>query len=92
MTVFAALSALNVALTLALIVASSYKFQKTSQDALRQIVITPLFLAIGLIVMHIYTMSRPIEDIRDLESLVWRLLDAFNLIVILRLLKAIPNG
>lgn len=92
MTVFAALSALNVALTLALVVASSYKFNKTTEDALRQIVITPLFLAIGLIVMHIYTMSRPIEDIRDLESLVWRLLDAFNLIVILRLLKAIPNG
>lgn len=91
MTVFAALSALNVALTLALIVASSYKFQKTSQDALRQIIITPLFLAMGLIVMHIYTMNRPIEDVRDLESLVWRLLDAFNLIVILRLLKAIPN-
>lgn len=91
MTVFAALSAINVILAVAVIVASSYKFQKSTHNALRQIVITPLFLAIGLTVMHIYTMSRPIDDIRDLEALVWRLLDAFSLIVTIRLLKAIPN-
>jgi len=91
MTVFAALSAFNVVLTVALMVASSYKFHKVKSHGMRQVVITPLFLAMGLVVMHSYTMSRPVDDIRDLESLVWRLLDAFNLIVIMRLLKATPN-
>lgn len=91
MTVFTALSALNVVLTVALMVASASKFNRSKNDVLKQIVITPLFLAIGLVVMHLYTMTRPIDDVRDLESMVWRLLDAFNLIVMVRLLKAIPN-
>lgn len=91
MTVFTVLSALNVVLTVALMVVSATKFNRSRNDILRQIVITPLFLAIGLVVMHLYAMTRPIDDVRDLESMVWRLLDAFNLIVMVRLLKAIPN-
>lgn len=91
MTVFTALSAFNLIATFIVMVVASVRFHQSSHHNTRQILITPVFLAFGLALLHIYSMTLINENVRDLLSLVWRLIDLFTLIVILRLIKAIPH-
>ena len=57
----------------------------------RQIVATPIFLGIALLVMHIIGLIDQRPGLHDIETIAWRLLDFLSLITMVRLLKAIPS-
>lgn len=90
MNVFSFLSMLNIGMTGILVVLASYRLGLSADTWRRQIVATPIFLGIALLVMHIIGMVTNRPDIHDIETLSWRLLDFLSLITMVRLIKAIP--
>lgn len=90
MNVFSFLSMLNIGMTVILVVLSSYRLGLSTDTWRRQIVATPIFLGIALLVMHIIGLITYRPDLHDIETLSWRLLDFLSLITMVRLIKAIP--
>ena len=91
MTVFSFLSILNIGMTIILVAVASYRLGLSSDTWRRQIVATPIFLGIALLVMHTIGLVNYRPDMHDIETLSWRLLDFLSLITMVRLLKAIPE-
>lgn len=90
MTVFSFLSILNIGMTIILVAVASYRLGLSPDTWRRQIVATPIFLGIALLVMHIIGLVNNRPDLHDIETLSWRLLDFLSLITMVRLIKAIP--
>lgn len=91
MTVFDAVSTVNIVASGVLLGYLSYRLSASNSDLLRQILVTPLLLMIGLMVMHTYGLLRGGYDIKDIETMAWRFLDFLTLVVIARLVGAIPK-
>lgn len=91
MTVFSFLSVLNIGMTIVLVAMASYRLGLSADAWRRQIVATPIFLGIALLVMHIIGLMDNRHGLHDIETLAWRLLDFLSLITMVRLLKAIPS-
>lgn len=90
MNVLSFLSMLNIGMTVILVVLASYRQVLTMDIGRRQIVATPIFLGIALLVMHIIGMVTDQPDPHDIEALAWRLFDFLYVITMVRLIKAIP--
>lgn len=90
MNVFSFLSMLNIGMTAILVVLASYRLGLSTDAWRRQIVATPIFLGIALLVMHTIGMVTNRPDLHDIETLSWRLLDFLSLITMVRLIKAVP--
>ncbi len=90
MNVFSFLSMLNIGMTVILVVLASYRLGLSTDTWRRQIVATPIFLGIAILVMHIIGMVTHRPDNHDIHTLPWRLLDFLSLITMVRLIKAIP--
>lgn len=90
MTVFSFLSVVNIGMTVILVAVASYRMGLTADTWRRQIVATPIFLGIALMVMHIIGLMTNRPDLHDLETLSWRLIDFLSLITMVRLIKAVP--
>lgn len=90
MTVFSFLSVLNIGMTLLLVAVASYRLGLSADTWRRQIVATPIFLGIALLVMHIIGLMDDRPGLHDIETLSWRLLDFLSLITMVRLIKAVP--
>ena len=90
MTVFSFLSVVNIGMTIILVALASYRMGLTADTWRRQIVATPIFLGIALMVMHIIGLITNRSDLHDLETLSWRLIDFLSLITMIRLIKAVP--
>jgi len=90
MNVFSFLSTLNIGMTIILVAVASYRLGLSTDTWLRQIVATPIFLGIALLVMHIIGLITYRPDLHDIETLSWRLLDFLSLIAMVRLIKAVP--
>lgn len=91
MTVFSFLSVLNIGMTIVLVALASYRLGLSADTWRRQIVATPIFLGIALLVMHIIGLIDQRPGLHDIETIAWRLLDFLSLITMVRLLKAIPS-
>lgn len=91
MTVFSFLSVLNIGMTIVLVAVASYRLGLSADTWRRQIVATPIFLGIALLVMHIIGLMDDRPGLQDIETLAWRLLDFLSLITMVRLIKAIPS-
>lgn len=91
MTVFSFLSVLNIGMTIVLVAVASYRLGLSVGTWRRQIVATPLFLGIALLVMHIIGLIDLRPGLHDIVTIAWRLLDFLSLITMVRLLKAIPS-
>lgn len=90
MNVFSFLSMLNIGMTVILVVLACYHLGLSTDTWRRQIVATPIFLGIALLVMHIIGLVTNRPDLHDIETLPWRLLDFLSLITMVRLIKAVP--
>lgn len=90
MNVFSFLSMLNIGMTVILVVLASYRLGLSTDAWRRQIVATPIFLGIALLVMHIIGLITYRPDLHDIETLSWRLLDFLSMITMVRLIKAVP--
>ena len=71
-------------------VLASYRLGLSTDAWRRQIVATPIFLGIALLVMHIIGLITYRPDLHGIQTLSWRLLDFLSLITIVRLIKAVP--
>lgn len=91
MTVFSFLSVLNIGMTIVLVAMASYRLGLSADTWCRQIVATPIFIGIALLVMHIIGLIDQRPGLHDIETIAWRLLDFLSLITMVRLLKAIPS-
>lgn len=90
MTVFSFLSVLNIGMTIILVAVASYRLGLSADTWRRQIVATPIFLGLALLVMHIIGLTDDRPGLHDIETLSWRLLDFLSLITMVRLIKAVP--
>lgn len=90
MTVFSFLSVLNIGMTIVLVAVASYRLGLSADTWRRQIVATPIFLGIALLVMHIIGLMDDRPGLHDIETLSWRLLDFLSLITMVRLIKVVP--
>lgn len=90
MNVFSFLSVVNIGMTVILVAVASYRLGLSKDTWRRQIVATPIFLGVALLVMHIIGMVTTRPDLHDIETLSWRMLDFLSLITMVRLIKAIP--
>lgn len=92
MTVFEAVSFVNVIASAAGLILAAVVLARTENHLLRQVLVTPVFLLLGLLVMHIYELVRGSDhSLQDLGAIAWRFLDFLTLVVIARLVGAIPK-
>lgn len=93
MTVFQAVSLVNVMASLGALTLAAIALSKTENHLLRQVLVTPVFLLIGLVVMHTTeVIGGAGHGIHDIGAAAWRMLDFLALVVIARLVHAVWRG
>lgn len=93
MTVFQAVSLVNVVASFGALILAAIALSRTENHLLRQVLVTPVFLLIGLVVMHTTeVIGGASHGVYDISAAAWRMLDFLALVVIARLVHVVWRG
>ena len=88
MTVFALLSAINIALALYLLFTTSRRLGETHSIALGQIIATPALLACAYLILHtVGLLAHDQFSTDDATEAAWRVVDIVTMLAMIRLVK-----